>query len=80
LKDAGGGAAESLTGEAGLEPSGTAEEEVFFGEPVGASGGFSETGGTTKGSGRPACSVPAPMLSASGFSGSGGEVKSPSAR
>jgi hypothetical protein len=54
LEDTGGGVGEALAGEAGLEPSGGAKEEVFFGETTGTSAVFSGTGGTTKGSDRPA--------------------------
>jgi hypothetical protein len=54
LEDAGGGTVEPLAGDASLRPSGGVEEEVFFGEAVGASRVFSGTGGATNGSGRPA--------------------------
>jgi hypothetical protein len=53
LEDTGGGAGEPLAGEAGLELSGGAEDEVFLGETGGTSGVLSGRGGTTKGSYRP---------------------------
>jgi hypothetical protein len=53
LADTSGGAGEPLEGEAGLEPSGGAEDETFLGETCGTSAVLLETGGTTKGSDRP---------------------------
>ncbi|KAK1616992.1 hypothetical protein QYE76_022509 [Lolium multiflorum] len=73
LEGAGGGMAEPLAGEDGLEGA----EEVLAGEAVGASVLFSRTGGNT-GSDRPVYYKPAPVLLAPVSSKSGGEKKSSS--
>jgi hypothetical protein len=75
LEDAGGGAAAPLAGEevAGGAVGGVLEREAVDGLV------FSGTDGT-RGSGRSLDSEPAPMLTASVSSISGGEVKSSSAR